>query len=103
MHIIHDLRDLVDVNRAEISRAEVDLSTMARGIIDDLSVLVPDREVRFEAEPGINVLGDKTLLKILLTNLLQNAWKYTGPREDACRRGLREAGGSSWSRSTAGF
>ena len=83
MHIIHDLRDLVDVNRAEISRAEVDLSTMARGIIDDLSVLVPDREVRFEAEPGINVLGDKTLLKILLTNLLQNAWKYTGPREDA--------------------
>ena len=83
MHIIHDLRDLVDVNRAEISRAEVDLSTMARGIIDDLSVLVPDREVRFEAEPGINALGDKTLLKILLTNLLQNAWKYTGPREDA--------------------
>ena len=83
MHIIDDIRDLADVNRAELSRAEVDLSALARDIITDLSVLVPDREVRFEAEPGINALGDKTLLRILLTNLLQNAWKYTGPTEDA--------------------
>ena len=83
MHIIDDLRDLGDVNRAEISRVEVDLSTMGQDIIDELRALVPDREVRFEAEPGINALGDKTLLRILLINLLQNAWKYTGPTEDA--------------------
>ena len=83
MHIIDDLRDLGDVNRAEISRVEVDLSTMGQDIIDELRALVPGREVRFEAEPGINALGDKTLLRILLTNLLQNAWKYTGPTEDA--------------------
>ncbi len=56
---------------------------MGQDIIDDLRALVPDRDVRFEAEAGIKALGDKTLLKILLTNLLQNAWKYTGPREDA--------------------
>ncbi len=83
MHIVDDLRDLADVNRVEITRKEVDLSSLARGIIDDLSVLVPDRDVRFEAEPGIMALGDKTLLRILLSNLLQNAWKYTGPRDDA--------------------
>ena len=83
MHIIDDLRDLGDVNRAEISRVEVDLSTMGQDIIDELRALVPDREVRFEAEPGINALGDKALLRILLINLLQNAWKYTGPTEDA--------------------
>ena len=83
MHIINDLRDLADVKRAEISREEIDLSALGRDIIDDLSVLVPDRDVRFEAEPGIMTLGDKTLLRILLTNLLQNAWKYTGPSEDA--------------------
>ena len=83
MHIINDLRDLADVKRAEISREEVDLSTMGQDIIDDLRALVPDRDVRFEAEPGIRAVGDRTLLRILLTNLLQNAWKYTGPSEDA--------------------
>ena len=83
VHIVDDLRDLADVNRVEITRREVDLSSLARGIIDDLSVLVPDRVVRFEAEPGIMAVGDKTLLRILLSNLLQNAWKYTGPSDDA--------------------
>ena len=83
MHIIDDLRDLADVNRVEISREEIDLSSLGREIIDDLSALVPDRNVRFEAEPGITAVGDKTLLRILLTNLLQNAWKYTGPSDDA--------------------
>ena len=83
MHMIDDLRDFADVNRVEITRREVDLSLLGRGIIDDLGVLVPDRDVRFEAEPEIKALGDQTLLGILLTNLLQNAWKYTGPSDDA--------------------
>ena len=83
MHIIDDLRDLGDVNRVEISREEVDFSTMGQDIIDDLRALEPNRAVAFEVEAGIKVFGDKTLLRILLTNLLQNAWKYIGPRENA--------------------
>ena len=83
VHIVDDLRDLADVNRAEIDRVEVDLSTMGQDIIDDLRALILDRDVAFEAEAGIKALGDKTLLRILLTNLLQNAWKYTGYTEDA--------------------
>ena len=83
MNIVDDLRDLGYVNRTEITRRDVDLSLLAREIIDDLRVLVPDRDVRFEAEPGITAFGDKTLLRILLSNLLQNAWKYTGPSDDA--------------------
>jgi light-regulated signal transduction histidine kinase (bacteriophytochrome) len=83
VHIVDDLRDLADVNRAEITRREVDLSVLAQGIMEDLRVVVPDRDVEFEVERGIEALGDKTLLRILLTNLLQNAWKYTGPTEDA--------------------
>jgi len=83
MHILEDLRDLADVSRGEINREEVDLSWVARGIMDDLRALVPDREVTLEAEPEIMAVGDKTLIRILLSNLLQNAWKYTGPRDDA--------------------
>ena len=82
MYTLDDLRDLADVTRGEISRDEVDLSSLGREIFNDLSALAPDRDVRLEVEPGITGVGDKTLLRILLTNLLQNAWKYTEPRND---------------------
>ncbi len=83
MYVMDDLRDFADVYRVEVRRGEVDLSSLAREVIDDLRTLVPDRNVRFEAEPGIKALGDRTLLRVLLANLLENAWKYTGPSEDA--------------------
>ena len=83
IHLIDDLSDLADVNQVQISRGRVDLSSLARGIIDDLRVLVPDRDVRFEAKRGIKAQGDSRLLRILLTNLLQNAWKYTVRSKDA--------------------
>ena len=83
LNIIDDLRDLADVSRVGISRSKIDLSALGAEIIDDLVVLAPDREVRFEAEPGITAHGDTTLVRILLTNLLQNAWKYTEPSHDA--------------------
>ena len=82
MYTLEDLRDLADVTRGEITRQEVDLSSLGGEIINDLSALAPDRDVRLEVEPGIIAVGDKTLLRILLTNLLQNAWKYTEPRND---------------------
>ena len=82
-HIIDDLRDLADLTRAEIREENVDLSSLGHEIINELRALVPGRDVRFEAEPGITAVGDKTLLRLLLTNLLQNAWKYTGPRKEA--------------------
>ena len=84
MHIIDDLRDLADVNRVDIRRADVDLSAMAREILNDLRVLVPDRDVRFTADPEIIAVGDQSLLRILLANLIQNAWKYTGPSNEPC-------------------
>ena len=83
MRIIDDLGDLGEVNRAEISRSEVDLSALGRHIMDDLRASVPNRNVKFEAEPGVTAVGDMTLLRILLRNLLQNAWKYTQSRHDA--------------------
>ena len=83
MYILEDLRDLADVSRGEINREEVDLSLVARGIMDDLRALAPDRDVVLGAEAAIMAVGDKTLIRILLSNLLQNAWKYTGPSDDA--------------------
>ena len=83
INIMDDLRDLGDVSRVEIGREEVDFSAMGQDIIDHLGALAPNHDVAFEAEAGIKAFGDKTLLKILLTHLLQNAWKYTASCKDA--------------------
>jgi signal transduction histidine kinase len=83
IQIIDDLRDLADVDRVEIRPDEVDLTSLAQGIIGDMRALAPDRKVGLEAEPDIMALGDGTLLRLLLTNLFQNAWKYTGKSDDA--------------------
>ena len=82
-HIINDLRDLSDANRLEVTRVDVDLSSMGQAIVDDLRAVVPHRDMAFEAGAKIKAFGDETLLKVLVTNLLQNAWKYTEPTEDA--------------------
>ena len=83
VHIIDSLRDLADANRFEMKRDEVDLTSLAQQIIDDLSALVPGRDVAFLAEPGIKARGEETLLRVLLANLLQNAWKHTRLNDDA--------------------
>ena len=83
-HQLHETLDdsLNEQQKEDLQRIQAAGRHMMH-IVDDLSVLVPDRDVRFEADRGIMALGDKTLLRILLSNLLQNAWKYTGPRDDA--------------------
>ena len=83
MDIMDGFRTLDDVSRGEINGETVDFSRMGQDIIDDLGAMAPNRAVAFETEAGIKAFGDRPLLKILLTNLLQNAWKYTGGREDA--------------------
>ena len=82
-HVIEDLGRHAEANRRDLVREEIDLSSLGRAIMDDLFARAPDRYVSFEAEAGITAVGDKALVRILLTNLLQNAWKYTRPSDDA--------------------
>ncbi len=75
--LIEDVLKLSRVVRQDINRLMVDLSRMVSEIIAELQKEHPDRNVLVHVEKDIIVVGDPPLLKLALTNLLNNAWKYT--------------------------
>ncbi len=75
--LIDDLLDLSRVTREEFHRESVDLSELAGRIVQSLRDATPDRRVRVEIAANLMVQGDANLLRILLENLLGNAWKFT--------------------------
>lgn len=81
--LIDDLLKLARVTRAEPNREEVDLSAIGREIAGVLQNQSSDRRAQIVVTPGIKVHGDARLLRIALENLLGNAWKFTGQREEA--------------------
>lgn len=78
--LIDDLLMLSRVTRVEMKHDPVNLSDLAQAINLRLQETQPDRQVDIEIQPGLFTHGDPSLLSILLTNLFDNAWKYTGTR-----------------------
>jgi PAS domain S-box-containing protein len=58
-------------------RSTVDLSAMAKEILEELAAAEPARRVDWQVEAGLRLDGDARLLAVALHNLLGNAWKYT--------------------------
>jgi light-regulated signal transduction histidine kinase (bacteriophytochrome) len=75
--LIDDLLNLSRVARTEIRQQRVNLSEMAQGIAAELQKTEPQRTARFQIEPGILATGDDRLLRLVLENLLENAFKFT--------------------------
>jgi signal transduction histidine kinase len=76
--LIDELLSLSRVTRAELTLRPVDLTALARDILDDLRRQQPDRAVQCRIDEGLVAVGDKALVQIALQNLLDNAWKFTG-------------------------
>lgn len=75
--LIEDLLNLSKISRGEIVRKDIDFSMMAQEVISDLQNRDPEREVDISIWEGIMVNADPKLLRIVLENLLNNAWKFT--------------------------
>lgn len=81
--LIDDLLLLSRLSRSEMKRRTVDFSKLALKTVDELRQQEPLRKVEVIIAPGLNASGDPALLKILLDNLLGNAWKFSAPRSYA--------------------
>ncbi|MFC4311384.1 ATP-binding protein [Steroidobacter flavus] len=75
--IIDGLLSLARVSRQELLNERVDISTLARNIVEDLRQQYPRHRVECLIESNLMVNADPRLMKSLLGNLLGNAWKYT--------------------------
>jgi light-regulated signal transduction histidine kinase (bacteriophytochrome) len=75
--LIDDLLQLSQVTRAEMHRAPVDLSSLARSVIRDLATAEPSRPVTAVTADGLQAAGDERLLRLALESLLGNAWKFS--------------------------
>jgi light-regulated signal transduction histidine kinase (bacteriophytochrome) len=79
--LIDVLLKLSRVGRNELHLTSVDLSQVAREIAQELSSANPERRVVFEIKDEIRVYADRPLMRVVLENLLGNAWKYSSHRE----------------------
>jgi PAS domain S-box-containing protein len=76
--LIDDLLNLSRISRVALEPVEVDLSALARAVLNSLRQREPEREIELGVWDDISARGDPRLLRVVLENLLANAWKFTG-------------------------
>ena len=84
MHeLINDLLALARASKGKLVLAQVDLSALATEISQQLHQHDPQRRVGVDIDPGLRALCDSKFARIVLENLIGNAWKYSRNRTDA--------------------
>lgn len=81
--LIEALHALSSVAQKQIQPSPVNLSEMANEIIEELQFADSTRRVEWAVTPGLTAVGDPSLLRIVLQNLIGNAWKYSSKRDVA--------------------
>lgn len=93
-HLIEGLLRLSRLSRAELHREPVDLGAMVREIAEELGKTHPDRPVTVRVADDVGVTADPALMGVVVTNLLENAWKFTtGVEHPVIEFGVGESDG----------
>jgi len=80
--LIEALLNFSRMGHVEPRREMVDLSAIVHEVASELKLAKPGRQVTFMIADGVSAEGDANLLRVVLDNLLGNAWKYTGTRDE---------------------
>ncbi|MEK7395286.1 MAG: ATP-binding protein, partial [Fibrobacterota bacterium] len=75
--LIDDLLSLYRSSRVFVVRTEIDVTDLSRDLLQKLSVVHPERNVRWTVQEGMSIRADAVLAGIALDHLVQNAWKFT--------------------------
>jgi signal transduction histidine kinase len=78
--VFDGLQTLFRLTSGEVHREQLDVTEMAKEIVGELKASNPDHHLHVEIAKGMKVSGDPRLIRILLANLLNNAWKFTGAK-----------------------
>jgi signal transduction histidine kinase len=78
--VFEGLQTLFRLTSGELKREQLDVTAMANEIVQELRSSGSDGKVQVEVAKGIKASGDKRLVRILLANLLNNAWKFSGTK-----------------------
>ena len=81
--LIDDLLEFSRLGRKQLDVASVDLAALARTVVQELGQANADRKVEVTVAPLPPAMGDRALLRQVLTNLIGNAFKFTRQRPEA--------------------
>ncbi len=94
--LISDLLEFSRVKHVAVRLEKVELSQIVKEVAIRLQFAQPDRRVTFKIAEGINAIGDPSLLRVVLDNLVDNSWKYSSNQEEAIIEfGVKDVGGKT--------
>lgn len=91
--LIDGLLQMARYSRGEVVRSPVNVSAVARRLLEEMAQDEPERKVDWAVEPNLTAQADSALVEALLQNLLHNAWKYTAQTPSAQIRVYQETRG----------
>ena len=79
--LIDALLSLAQVGRSDMQPLDLDFSQLVQSVRSELAAANPDRNVPMVIAPGMRAYADPRMLRIVVANLLENAWKFTARRQ----------------------
>jgi hypothetical protein len=81
--VFDGLQSLFRLTSGEINREPVDISTVAAEVVEEMRATSQDRQVSVDIAPDLAISADARLVRIMLGDLISNAWKFTSQESHA--------------------
>lgn len=80
--LLGDFLRLARASHGELQLEHIDLSEIAHEVAREFAQKDPSRQATINIQPGFITRADPALARVLLENLIGNAWKYASDRDE---------------------